>query len=255
MSEIYSAAVPERQVSDGRHLVTGATSPPHAAIPAGGTPGHGTMVHVADAFHLAGAHGWWRGHLEFDALRRHAHTLGLIEAPNRPGATGRDLLRPTRPHDAHPRSLSARYGLNAQPLHTDGAHHRQPPRFVVLSATAPSATATLLWQPPATPDWNALLQHGLFTVSSGPTRFLSTACTSHRLRYDPGCMTAADTPARHLQARLAAASADAIEHRWTDPDTVLVIDNWRTLHARAAVTNLSEPRVMRRIAYHEGATG
>lgn len=125
----------------------------------------------------------------------------------------------------------------------------------MLSATSPSETATLLWLPPATPSWNALLHHGVFAVSSGPTRFLSTARTNHRLRYDPGCMTGADTPARHLQARLAAASADAIEHRWTDPDTVLVIDNWRALHARAAVTNLFEARVMRRVAYHEGATG
>lgn len=108
---------------------------------------------------------------------------------------------------------------------------------------------------PATPDWDALLQHGLFTVSTGPMRFLSTARSSRRLRYDPGCMTAADTPARHLQGRLVAASTEAIEHRWTDPDTVLIIDNWRTLHARAAVNNPAEPRLMRRIAYHEGATG
>lgn len=215
----------------------------------------GTAVHVAEVFRLAVACGRWSGHLEFDTLRQHARALGLIEVPNRHGAIGPDLLRPTLTRDAHPRSLSARYGLSLQPLHTDGAHHRQPPRFVVLSAPAPSATATLVWQPPATPDWNALLQQGLFTVSSGNTRFLSTARPGHHLRYDPGCMTAADTYARHLQERLAVASADAIEHQWSYPDTVLVIDNWRTLHARAAVADPSEPRVMRRIAYRQGAAG
>jgi alpha-ketoglutarate-dependent taurine dioxygenase len=68
-------------------------------------------------------------------------------------------------------------------------------------------------------------------------------------------MAAADAVARQLQVRLRAAAADAVECRWTDADTVLIIDNWRTLHARAAVRDPAEPRVMRRIAYHEGVIG
>lgn len=207
---------------------------------------------VAEPFRLAVAHGWWRGNLDFLALLEHAQMHGLIEAPNRRGAAGPDLLRPTQAAGAHPNSLSARVGFGAQPLHTDGAHHRQPPRFIVLSATAPSETSTLVWQPPATADWDALLRHGLFTVSGGHTRFLSTARSKRYLRYDPGCMTAADSVARQLQARLRAAALDAVECRWTDSHTVLVIDNWCTLHARTAARMPAEPRVMRRIAYHEG---
>jgi len=84
-------------VPDGRKLVTGATSPPRSAVAAGGALGRASMVHVADVFQIAGAHGWWRGQLEFDALRRHADSLGLIEAPNRHGAKGPDLLRPDPP--------------------------------------------------------------------------------------------------------------------------------------------------------------
>jgi hypothetical protein len=244
-NEVYDAVDLESST------LTGATSP---STPAGSSRFAGPLTPILNAFRLAQADGWWTGHLQFDAIRRYADTLGLIEAPNRRGAMGPDQLRPTRPLDSHPRSLSARYGLTAQPLHTDGAHQRQPPRFVVLSATDSSLTGTLLWQPPATPAWTALLQHGVFTVSSGPTRFLSTVQNGRFLRFDPGCMIAADSPARRLQARLAAASADALEHRWTESDTVLVIDNWRALHARAAVTDPSEPRVMQRIAYHQGAT-
>jgi hypothetical protein len=223
------------------------------STPAGSCRSGGPRTPILNAFRLAQADGWWVGHLKFDVIRRYAEALGLIEAPNRRGTTGPDQLRPTRPLDSHPRSLSARYGLSAQPLHTDGAHQRQPPRFVVLSATEPSLTGTLLWRPPSTPTWTALTQHGVFTVSNGPTRFLSTVENGCFLRFDPGCMTAADSSARRLQSRLTAASADAVVHSWTEPDTVLVIDNWRALHARAAVTDESEQRVMQRIAYRQGA--
>jgi hypothetical protein len=247
-----SAGTPNEQCDAlelGSPTFTAASSPSNRA---GSARWGGSSTPVLNAFRLAQADGWWIGHLNFDVMRRYAEALGLVEVPNRRGTTGPDQLRPTRPLDSHPRSLSARYGLSAQPLHTDGAHQRQPPRFVVLSATEPSLTGTLLWQPPATPAWAALTQHGVFTVSTGTTRFLSTVDNGRFIRFDPGCMTAADSSARRLHARFAAASADAVVHSWIKPDTLVVIDNWRALHARAAITDASEQRVMQRIAYHHG---
>ncbi len=46
---------------------------------------------------------------------------GYRSAHTQRGAA-RQTLRPLKNEDAPPRSMSARYGLDAQPLHSDGAH-------------------------------------------------------------------------------------------------------------------------------------
>lgn len=65
---------------------------------------------------------------EFEMLGR---SLG-IPVSVRPGGPTTYRLTPTPVSEAAPRSLSAIYGLDAFPFHTDAAHHRVPPRYLIL---------------------------------------------------------------------------------------------------------------------------
>jgi hypothetical protein len=204
---------------------------------------------VAEIFHAAQAHGWCSATFDFDAFASDAKGLGLVEVPSRRGRSGPDYLRPTAEEDAHPRSLSAAYGLGPLPLHTDGAHLAVPPEFVVLSAVTPSHTPTLLWRPPTDRESIDRFRRGVFVVTGGRRTFLSTASSNGCVRYDPGCMRPCDQPARELAAAISRSAHEAHLHSWLCDDTVLVIDNRQVLHARASAIHDATDRVVRRLAY------
>ena len=65
-------------------------------------------------------------------LRTQSEVVGYELIPNRRGQGMIDALRPLRQAEAHPNSLSSRYGLEQQPLHTDGAHLEDSPDIVLL---------------------------------------------------------------------------------------------------------------------------
>jgi alpha-ketoglutarate-dependent taurine dioxygenase len=162
------------------------------------------------------------------------------------------VLRPTEKGAARPNSLSARYGLGQQPLHTDGAHLQRPPDLVVLFSERPSTTPTRLWR--ATygllpPPPYAALRHGMFLVHSGRDSFYSPALSASGYRYDPGCMTACDTRAREVTQYFEGQLSHASTYEWMGWDQVLVIDNRRVLHARSAVGEDDIGRELTRIAF------
>ena len=66
---------------------------------------------------------------------------GWAEVRPSPGDAPVSVLRPAEASAAHPRSLSAPYGLGQQPLHTDGAHLPDPPDIVVLISSHPEPDA------------------------------------------------------------------------------------------------------------------
>jgi hypothetical protein len=72
-------------------------------------------------------------------------------------------------------------------------------------------------------------------VRTGRRSFCSTVLPADRafLRYDPGCIEAADERGRRalglVEQRLAQGLPDT--HPWRRGD-ILIIDNWRILHAR-----------------------
>lgn len=72
---------------------------------------------------------------------------GQVEiTPTRRGDGPIGLLRPLSREAAHRHSLSARFGYEVLPLHTDGAHLRTPPELVLLEACRPSSSGpTLLY--------------------------------------------------------------------------------------------------------------
>lgn len=166
-----------------------------------------------------------------------------MEVPNSREDAALTTLRPADRQDAHPNSLSARYGLGDQPLHTDGAHRYMPPHWVLLFAEHPTVTDTLLWSemsPMANrkhPMINrpASLTGGVFTVRSGKSSFLASAYNgSGGYRYDPACMTARDQRARDAVAHFGSLSESAHRHQWDHAGMALLIDNRRCLRGRAA---------------------
>lgn len=167
----------------------------------------------------------------------------------RPGTEG--SIRPTRREDAPPNSLSAQFGLDAQPLHTDGAHERQPPEVVLLASANSNETPTRLLRIPDdawTPQFRDACDHGVFKVRNGANSFLCHATLGYRgLRFDPGCMHACDQRSTEV-ARSLTTLEDRIEpteHRWKAKD-LLLIDNRRTLHGRGVVAVDDQDRVLER---------
>lgn len=163
-----------------------------------------------------------------------------------------EVIEPHGADDAHPRSLSVRYGLDALPFHTELSHRTRPCRYLLLGCIDPGspAAATMLL------DWRTLglsseeldlLEGTPVLVRSGRRSFYSTiiAPGGAFLRYDLGCLEAVDQRGRmalaFIEDRIAAASPQA--HHWCRGD-ILIIDNWRVLHGRGP----SDPGSGRRLA-------
>lgn len=187
--------------------------------------------------------------LRFDANFRGGQ---MAVTRTRPDSPAIDVLTPTAPEDAPDQSLSAIYGVGAQPLHTDGAHHTEPPHVLFFSCSQTSSVPTMLLHMPG-PVGRTMgddLRNGLFAVTSGKSSFLAPAWTrSGRLRYDPGCMTPADDRAVRVAAFFDSQLTDgaATAFHWDKPGVVLAVDNRDVLHARADAS--AEPdRALERMA-------
>lgn len=198
--------------------------------------------------------GWASGSASVADIQLTAGRLGWKEIATRANDPSVAILRPMSQQQANPRSLSATYGMGAQPLHTDGAHLPDPPDVVVLCAAEPNSTPTLLWN---SKTWSETrtrprdaLEHGVFLVSNGRDSFYTTAkLDPFGVRYDPGCMIPCDQRARMAAQYFADVLEDACEHQWVTKNSVLVIDNRTTLHARAAVSSDDGVRELRRIMF------
>ena len=205
---------------------------------------------LASARHV----GWATGTGNIAQVMAAARNLSWAEVANRTGGPTVQTLTPTKPNDAEPRSLSAQYGLGAQPLHTDGAHiEDRPPDVVILVSPSPNLTPTLLWSGRVSSlsidSIPGDAPHGVFLVNAGSHSFFATVRTNGRIRYDPGCMTPCDQRARQIAEHIRAATTNPKKHHWDVADQVLLIDNRQTLHGRAAVAAEDEERAITRAAF------
>ena len=193
--------------------------------------------------HLA-RHGYWRGCApSTSALTAAAATLGQ-PVPARSGGEIVHDLTPLAAEHARAKSLSAVHGAAAFPFHTDGAHHRIPPRWVVMRCAAPGNgdRSTLLLD--ATQfeltgaEWR-LLERAVWWARSGgrsfPVPVVRSTERGRTFRYDPGCMSPAapafDESRRVLEQAITHTAHTAIAWK---ADDLLIFDNWRMLHSRAA---------------------
>jgi Taurine catabolism dioxygenase TauD, TfdA family len=181
-------------------------------------------------------------HLGTEALLEETRALGDLLGTRAAGRARalEEIVRPRRPLEACPRSLSAHYGLDTLPFHVELSHRPRPCRYLLLGCIepgSPSATTRLLdWRTLAfSPEDFQLLESAPVLVRSGRRSFYSTILSSDRrfLRYDPACLEAVDERGRSalklLKHQLALGSSET--HEWHRGD-ILIVDNWRVLHGR-----------------------
>jgi hypothetical protein len=143
--------------------------------------------------------GWFKstvtelGHDMHSAPENIAKLLGNPVA----GRAGQKIepLIPQTQASAKAKSLSVVHGLGSFPMHTDGAHRLQPPRFVVLvctsSGVSPVPTTLVRFRDlQVTASERARLEATPFLVRNGRRSFYSTICSASRMfiRFDAGCM-------------------------------------------------------------------
>lgn len=190
-----------------------------------------------------------------DAVAIEQAALEIAVLLGQPMATRRhgpliDELIPTNKHAANLRSLSARYGLNPFPWHTDGAHWGTPPRYLVMGCleAAPRTAQTIFCEGRAFEPLNLEeARSSTFRVTNGSNSFYTAARDSadRYYRFDPGCMTPMDAGA-HKIVRAIDLFEPEDQHAITwQAGTFLLLDNWRFIHRRGAAQGSTERKLLR----------
>lgn len=182
-----------------------------------------------------------------------ALTLGDI-VPGR----SRQLVEPILPETvetARAGSLSKKFGLRPLPFHTDTAHWNIPCHYLVLACLDPGPvpTPTFLLDTRVvqlSERESLLCRSAVFLIRNGRLSFYGSIIDRDRpfIRVDPGCMTALSNQgaaalevfSRERQAK------NQIRHDWK-PGDILILDNWRTLHARGLDEETASGRVLLRV--------
>jgi len=191
---------------------------------------------VEEALTACAAHGFARLRWPRDV------PLGELASAARMRVVDHRLLRAREREHARPGTLSARFGREAFPWHTDGAHLGLPPRISLMRALEPSVTPTLVLDLQlhleSADDLRRGLRRGVWTVHGGGRPFHAPAISSHgQIRFNAAIMTPRTFEAMEAHAALESllAAASGTPCTWSDADHVLVIDNARMLHARPPV--------------------
>jgi len=185
------------------------------------------------------------------------NAFALRILPRRAGADFEDLK--PRERDAAPRgSMSSITGTGAQPMHTDGAYLPQPPSHIALWCLDPGEAhcPTHLWPIDTTrlrrDRPNTLTAPVWVAQGGGHAPFycsLFDATGSRvRVRFDPFCIRPASGSNLALDAAktlLSAYCTGRVDVSWTRY-SMLIIDNWRCLHARGSGGDFSPSRCLRR---------
>jgi alpha-ketoglutarate-dependent taurine dioxygenase len=205
--------------------------------------------------------GWFKSTVTQMGHEMHSAPENIAKLLGNP-VTGRagQMMEPLIPKEqarANAKSLSVVHGLGSFPMHTDGAHRLQPPRFVVLVCASPGmspvpTTLVRFRELQVTASERARLEAAPFLVSNGRRSFYSTIWSSSRMfiRYDAGCMMPLGSESEasvKLIAHRASEVGFTLVH-WRTGD-VLVIDNWTVLHGRGlGVSEASSDRKILRVS-------
>lgn len=183
-----------------------------------------------------------------------ANSLGEISTV---GSRGPVELRPTRQADSEPTSYSGLYGRRRFPFHTDLAHWRRPPRYILLRCKVGSEVATtdlidgfriiseiheprlqLAQVQPRRPIKGRLPLLRLY--SQGP---------SHLVRWDEVFIVPANESGRvcceAFRNKISLASRTSFS--LVDEADTLLIDNWRMLHSRSGIPPRAHNRIIERV--------
>ena len=154
-------------------------------------------------------------------------------------------------------SMSSLIGTAEQPMHTDAAFSPSPPRYVALQCLERGEhdCPTNVWtldevklvrdHPPVLTEPTWVFENGV------DVPFYSSIVERKdgrpRIRYDPHCMRPASF-SRHTLARAEHSLqgyTQQLVFNWQN-DELLIIDNWRCLHARGSGAEMAPSRRLRR---------
>jgi hypothetical protein len=163
---------------------------------------------------------------------------------------------------ATPNTYSGIYGLDRFPFHTDLAHWRRPPRYLLLRcATGYADVPTLLVDGRTIIDAVTLdiLARAIFKPrrprdgALALLRLCEPTDDGHRLRWDDVFLRPA-SKIGHIadqQVRERLARSEPLSIALARSGDTLLIDNWRMLHARSPILAGREDRKIERV-YLEG---
>lgn len=160
-----------------------------------------------------------------------------------------ETLAPLPIENANINSLSMQHGLGAFPLHIDGAHLPQPPRFILLACARPGLSPI----PTVLARFRDLRLHhaerhqcesAAVLIRNGRQSFYSTILDRSRpfIRFDQGCIKPMCLDGKQALKAIAlrAAETGPTAFDWQAGD-ILVIDNWRVLHGRGMPPSIASP--------------
>jgi hypothetical protein len=189
--------------------------------------------------------GWFKStqaEIGHDDPRAAAESIAKLFGDPLRGRAGKEIepLVPTEQAGANAKSLSVVHGLGLFPMHTDGAHRLQPPRFVVLVCVSPGiapvpTTLLRVHDLQLTAAERARFEAAPFLVRNGRRSFYSTIFSPCRpfIRFDEGCMVpqgaGSEASAKLIADRAIEVGLTSVHWRTGD---VVVLDNWNVLHGR-----------------------
>jgi len=151
--------------------------------------------------------------------------------------------------EAKRHSLSAVFGRGRFPFHTDGAHLKKPPRFILLHARIADETIRpTIFKPfyfdRLSTDLVEQMQSMIWTVSDGFHYFYSPVLNvierekSYFIRLDPVCMKPpmgkeGKMILKNLSIFLRSTPSYSVV--WQD-NSYLLLHNWQAVHARGSAT-------------------
>lgn len=170
-------------------------------------------------------------------------------------------LRPTPKDNAAPNSYSGIFGLDVFPFHTDMAHWRHPPRFIMLRClvgfeevpTLLADGAEIVREADEGVLARALVQPRRPVKGRLPLLRIFQPCEGFGIiRWDSKFIRPASRAGERGVEGFRAALGTVSKHSiaLVERGDTIVIDNWRMLHARSPVPPTCEGRILER-AYLE----
>ena len=190
-----------------------------------------------------------------NSAERVALSLGRLIPSQRTGLPYVDLV-PHRTEDAAAGTMSSLVGKGAQPLHTDGAHTPAPPHYLIFECLDPGEKRcpTHIWAMnlrAIIADRDPLLMLPQWVFGDRQRCFygaiVQKTLSAARVRFDPLCMAPASfsSPSiREAQSLLKLYSQEYLID-W-EKGSILIIDNFRCLHARGLGSENAPSRRLRR---------
>lgn len=205
-----------------------------------------------------------RGYVFLRSHQPDLHTIAVAQNLGHPLTPWRGgLVQTLIPRaEATPNTYSGIYGLNRFPFHTDLAHWRTPPRYLLLRCFTGYADV-----PTQLIDGRALINAVTLDIlgraifkprrprdgALALLRLCEPADNGHRLRWDEVFLKPAskigDIARLRVQEWLATCEPTPIS--LTNVCDTLLIDNWRMLHARSPIPAGREGRAIERVYLEE----